>query len=226
MVAMIVISIRKNLWRNLSPWLICVGRNPAPLRRSLRSGKPTLAGWNIPNFNKKYIFKGFIFHCCVGLLDCYPGLYTSQFFAQKYHQFRTRLMHYLYIQKPCATKGASMTKWKNVILHVWQHDNPIHVKSPQHSRGGSMTSNPNAIIWQNDVFVASNDLTSLGDLPSFPAGTTLTQSFLENSNIPLENIDPQPPVYGLEILNHICILVISFGYVPRVCWIFFNSWRG
>ena len=36
-----------------------------------------------------------------------------------------------------------------------------------------MTSNPNAIIWQNDVFVASNDLTSLGNLPFFQAGPVI-----------------------------------------------------
>ncbi len=31
---------------------------------------PNIAGWNIPIFNRKYIFKGSILHCYVRLLEC------------------------------------------------------------------------------------------------------------------------------------------------------------
>ena len=35
----------------------------------LHSGKPTWQ-WNIPNFDRKYIFKGSVFHCYVSLPEC------------------------------------------------------------------------------------------------------------------------------------------------------------
>ena len=44
--------------------LPCRGRHSRSLNTT------NIAGWNIPVFNRKYIFKGLIFHCDVSLPEC------------------------------------------------------------------------------------------------------------------------------------------------------------